>query len=433
MDIMWNASRPLVATALVVGATFAGGGAELSQEAPDDRSHGERPTDAPATPCPDLEERLAGVDAVLARRPEDATLPFYKALFQARCGLAAAAGATLPDVARFGDGFLPVRDFGFDPVWEDEGFQTARERMAAALPEVVAAEIAFEVEGRDLIPEGIAFDASSGALYIGSMNRNEILKVTPDGEQRRVADSEEGLGQVLGLAIDPGRRQLLAVDIGPLVEDPADRRTGAVVAIDLDSGEVARRLEAYGALQLNDVTAASDGTIYATDSAGGTLWHAAENASSLERWLPEVVIPGVNGLAVSADGEALYVAHSTGVARIDRGTGEVLPRIANDTRETLGAIDGLYARGRRLYGIQNVTNPGRVIAIELDETGTRAVEVTTLLSHHHPALDEPTTGTVAGDRLLVLANSHVARLEPDGSLRDEATIRAPVILSVPLP
>ena len=62
-------------------------------------------------------------------------------------------------------------------------------------------------------------------------------------------------------------------------------------------------------------------------------------------------------------------------------------------RETIAAIDGLYVDGGALIGIQNVTNPGRVIRIHLRADGKGAERIETLLSHHHPAIDEPTTGS----------------------------------------
>lgn len=108
------------------------------------------------------------------------------------------------------------------------------------------------------------------------------------------------------------------------------------------------------------------------------------------------------------------------------------PRIANATRETIAAIDGLYVRGQTLIGVQNVITPGRVIEMTLDAAGGGVTAVRTLLSHHHPALAEPTTGAVDGDRFLLLANSFAGRLQPDGTVRDAASITAPVILAVPL-
>jgi hypothetical protein len=206
----------------------------------------------------------------------------------------------------------------------------------------------------------------------------------------------------------------------------------AVLELEADSGALLRRLDAAGAGQLNDVTVAADGTVFATDSAQGGIWRAAPGDAALTRWLPDVALPGANGLALAGDGAALYVGHATGIARLELATGAVTPRLANPTRETVGAIDGLYRRGGTLIGVQNATHPGRVIEVALDAAGTGITAVRTLLSHHHLSLAEPTTGALDGDRFLLLANSFVGRLQPDLTVRDAATVTDPVVLAVPL-
>jgi hypothetical protein len=148
--------------------------------------------------------------------------------------------------------------------------------------------------------------------------------------------------------------------------------------------------------------------------------------------MPTDTFPGANGIALSDDGKALYVAHATGIARVELATGDIRVRIGNQTRETLAAIDGLYQRAHRLYGIQNVTNPGRAIEIQLDPAGTTVTGVETLLSHQRPELAEPTAAAFDGNDLLILANSFFGRLKPDGTLRDPASLTGPVILAVPL-
>lgn len=113
--------------------------------------------------------------------------------------------------------------------------------------------------------------------------------------------------------------------------------------------------------------------------------------------------------------------------------------------EALDAVLGmtLSADGSRLYAVtttglrdgavQNFGNPGRVIAIRLNAQSARVERVITLLSHHHPLLAEPTTGTIAGNRFLLLANSYVAHYQRDGTLRDAAMVEPPRILSIDLP
>ena len=57
--------------------------------------------------------------------------------------------------------------------------------------------------------------------------------------------------------------------------------------------------------------------------------------------------------------------------------------VDNRTRESVAAIDGLYAWQGELIGVQNVTNPGRVIRMQLSADGDSVIAVKTLLSHHH--------------------------------------------------
>jgi hypothetical protein len=97
-----------------------------------------------------------------------------------------------------------------------------------------------------------------------------------------------------------------------------------------------------------------------------------------------------------------------------------------------GAIDGLYWHEGALVGVQNVTNPGRVVRIALADGGTRVTGLTVLQSHHHPALDEPTTGAIVEDALYVIANSSVGRYQSDGTFREPERVRPPRVIAVPL-
>jgi hypothetical protein len=108
-------------------------------------------------------------------------------------------------------------------------------------------------------------------------------------------------------------------------------------------------------------------------------------------------------------------------------------RVVNETRETVAAIDGLYQWQGELIGVQNVTSPGRVIAISLGRGGESIVRVRTLLSHHHKALDEPTTGAIAGDVFYLLAATGVAHFNRQGRIERAETLNSPTVLKVLLP
>jgi hypothetical protein len=84
-----------------------------------------------------------------------------------------------------------------------------------------------------------------------------------------------------------------------------------------------------------------------------------------------------------------------------------------------------------LVGVQNVTTPGRVIRIQLSADGTTVRAVKTLLSHHHNALDEPTTLAIAGSNFYLLAATGVSRFGADGIIADPDTVPRPTILRIP--
>lgn len=382
--------------------------------------------------CPEQAARFARIDGALAQRPDDPSLHYLRAAALGTCGAGADAAAALHRVRDLGVGFLPVPDVGFQAVWNDPAVRAEVRAMEAMLPRVAEnAPTVARLEDPEIVPEGIAYDAETQRLFVSSLTRGGVIEIGPDGVAIPFAQAPSPLTSTLGVANDSRRRRVYVVATNAILGEVATP-TNAVLELDADHGTLLRRLDAQGAGQLNDVAIAPDGAVYATDSWLGGLWRAEPSASALARWPQDLELYGANGIATGPE-DVIYVAHATGIARIDRVTGEVLPRLANETHETLAAIDGLYFSSGRLVGVQNVTNPGRVIAARLDPSGTRVVAVSTLLSHHHPALAEPTTGAVDGTRFLLLASSFVGRLRPDGTLRDPSTMRPAEILEIPLP
>ena len=232
------------------------------------------------------------------------------------------------------------------------------------------------------------------------------------------------------MRIDPTHGQLYAVSTNGSEESAKKERRNAVVRYDLKTGKLIDRFPAPEAMQLNDLVVASDGTIYVTDSDSGTLFRRKPDEATLTRFGAAGALRGANGIALSADG-TLYVATSTGIARIDKATGEPTRLPQPDTVVT-GGIDGLYWHEGDLLGVQNGTNPGRVIRVALTDKGSRIAGITVLQSHHHPDFDEPTTGAIANGALYVIGNSYVGRYQPDGTIRNPDGLKATAIIAVPL-
>lgn len=386
---------------------------------------------------PDVEaarRTIAAIDELLKTRPYDANLYFYLSRFKADVGDKPGAVAALEKVNELGEGYLPTKEFGFASIWDHPPFQAARAKLEAKLPRLDYAPAAFTLRDRTLIPEGIAHDPHTGRFYVGSIAQRKVLQVEPDGTATELAGLDAKLDEILGLALDAPRRRLYAVSTSALTAKGEKARRNGVVSFDVETRKLLRRYEVAGAQQLNDVAVAAGGRVFASDSGSGAIYEImikGPGADSREL-VPAGRIRGTNGLAVSADAKRIYVAHSTGLAVVEIDSGEV-KRIENRTRENLGAIDGLYQWQGQLIGVQNVTNPGRVILVSLSSDGNAVVDVKTMLSHHHNALDEPTTGAVGRDSFYLLAATAVTRYNREGVIERPETLPAPTVLRIPLP
>jgi hypothetical protein len=387
----------------------------------------------PALPQqPDAEgarRSIAVIEEALKQRPDDATLYFYLARFQAELGDKAASVAALEKVAALGDGFLPARELGFAPVWDDPKFQDVRARLEAKLPRLDYAPNAFELEDRELVPEGIAYDAPSRAFFMGSVAKGKILRLLPDGA---VTEFASRLDPILGIAVDAPRRKLYAVSTSALTAEGRKQPRNAVLVYDVDSRNLLRRVDVPGARQLNDVAVALGGRVFASDSGSGAIYEIPAEGAAREL-VPAEQVRGSNGIAASADAKRLYIAHSTGLAVVALDGAGGVKRIANKTRENVAAIDGLYEWQGQLIGVQNLTNPGRVILITLSGDGASITRVQTLLSHHHNGLDEPTTGAVTERGFFLLAATGVGHFNDRGTLDNPGTLPKPTVVRILLP
>jgi len=376
---------------------------------------------------------LERLQAALSKDPSSAALTFYLAREQARAGDAKAAAASLRKLATLGDGFLPPRADGFEKAWNDPDFAAAVQALEAKLPRLDYAPVEFEVDDPGLIPEGLAYDAPSHAFFLGSVAAHKILRIDAEQHVAEFAGAAAELDSVLGLCADAPRRKLYAVTTSALTDAGRQKPRNAVVSFDMDNGRLLQRFEVPLATQLNDVTVAFGGRAFVTDSGSGQVFELQPDRPARVLVGPGQ-LRGSNGIAASADGKRLYVAHLTGIAMVDVASGEVRP-LVNRTRENIAAIDGLYQYNGQLIGVENVTSPGRVVIMRLAHSGDEIVEVRTVLSHHHSRLDEPTTGAVRADTgyFYLLSATGVTHFDAQGRIENLDTLPTPTVLKVLLP
>ena len=251
--------------------------------------------------------RLERIQSLRKERPNDGVLIFYEAITRIDLGDRDASFALLRSLQERNLGLIPVRDAGFEAVWNDPGFQKIRETLANEEPRTPDNAVAFRLADPKLIPEGIAYDAKQDRFFIGSVAQKKIVNANRKGEVKDFSKPEDNLDCVLGLFVDAAHEQLYAVSTNGFLDEAQKQRRNAVVRYDLKNGLLVNRYNAPDANQLNDLTVAADGTIYATDSASGTLFRKKPAEKMLTPVGAKGALPGANGITLGADG-SLYVA-----------------------------------------------------------------------------------------------------------------------------
>jgi len=190
---------------------------------------------------------------------------------------------------------------------------------------------------------------------------------------------------------------------------PEQAGKAAVHAFDLASGETIGKWDAdLQPALLNDLTIATEGGVYVTDSLNGRVLTLDTETGSWTSIGVGVDYIGPNGLSLSGTGETLFVADFLGLTRIDLATGEAKRLLAPSGVRSLGGIDGLSYTSGSLVAIQNVVGTGRVWRVNLDKEEHELAGIE-LLEAGHPAFRNPTTGVVVGEDYLFLANPGLQR------------------------
>lgn len=423
--------------ALALGGSLVAAAASTEAPAPASTSasasasaRADQPATSPTVEPTPLERQLQRIRELRQQRPGDGLLVYYEAMTHAAMGRAEPAVAALRQLAGRQLGLVPSRTAGFGLVWEHPDFQAVRRRLMEEEPATAQAPVIRQLRDPHLIPEGIAHDGRRAVHYVGSIAQRKIVAVDAHGKVADFTSAADRLQAVLGLAVDPPRDRLCAVSTNGFELAAQRQRHNEVVCWGLATGRVIQRVAVPDALQLNDLAFAADGSLFVTDSAAGTLRVLRPGQGHMVLVGEAAALRGANGVAVSPDG-SVYVTLSTGIARVQPLTGHTL-RLPQPDDVVTGGIDGLYWHEGDLVGIQNVANPGRVVRIALAEDGQRIVGLSVLQSHHHPAFVEPTTGVVVGGALHVIANSHVASYQPDGTVQHPEALQPTTIVAVPL-
>lgn len=369
--------------------------------------------------------------------PGTLSLIYNKAAAGALAGQRDDALAGLETLASMQLAYDLAADEDFASLRQEPRFLKVVEAMKALATPRGGGERAFGLAEPAFIPEGIAHDPVTGDFFVGSVRRRAIARVSAAGaESVFVPEARDGIGSILGMAVDAKRRVLHACTTmlpnmtGGRATEPA---RGAVLTFDLKDGRlVSRREIAAGAEghDCNDLTVSAEGEIFVSDSRKGAILHAAPGAAGLDVFLPEGTFRSPQGLAVPPGAHHMYVAdYGRGLFRVDLAS-RTVSEVPVPRDVTARGVDGLVWNDGSLIAIQNGVNPHRVTRFVLDPAGARVMRHE-ILGMSHPSYDEPTLGVIAGGALHYVANSQWGKFGPDGTTLPEG-LTPPVILRLPL-
>ena len=404
----------LVACALSAAATVAAEPrwAELNREARQAANAGDYPK---------LRTTLAELAPLM---PGNVRVVYNTAAAAAHLGDIPTAFEGLDALCNMGLVFDLGSDADFDSLHGTPRYEAALQCMTRNAQPITHAHLWRAIDEPDLLPEDIAYDPTSQRLFVSSIRKNKII----DSNGRLFAATDL---PAMALAVDEKRRTLWAT-IGwlPHCEScaasdegkPASARSvTTLLAFDIDSQQMTRRVVSPMGGVLGDMTIGSAGDVYVSDSKSGAIFHLAPDALQLERIDPPGELASPQQPALSADESTLYVAdYLRGIAAITLAT-RTLVWLQPGAGVALSGIDGLKVHDESFIAVQNGTRPARIVRMSLDLKHYEVLEA------NWPGLGEPTHGTLIGDRYLFVANTGWPEYDDNGKKRDGS---APVVSSI---
>lgn len=374
-----------------------------------------------AADAKDYPEYLAKMEAAVALRPDLPRMLVNLAAAQVANEKLDDALATLERLAALGLNSPVHKSDDFAPLRGRKEFDAVVKKIAANLHPQGKGEIAFSLREVTGLIEGVAWREKTDEFYFSDVNARAIWLRNKDGTLRRLTPENEELLGVFALAIDEANGALWAATAAVSAMSgftPEQDGTAALAEIDLESGAVRRILpvaRASGDRQshvLGDLTLAPDGSVFVTDSGAPTIWRLAAGAGALEVFVESPEFASLQGIAVTADGEVLYVAdYANGLYRIEVGS-RTVRRLAAPPDTTLVGLDGMaLLPDGDLVAIQNGTRPNRVLRICFDEAGENVASVT-VLEAGHLSMPAPSLGCLAsGGDFFFVGNAAWTRFE----------------------
>lgn len=366
---------------------------------------------APAEPADakEIREQIALVQNLQPTLPDRGAALYFLAAMKQRLREDREALALLKECVALQEGFDPSGEPVFYGLKGTKEFTALIDAVHRDFPIVAQAHEAFRTTEKDLIPEGLAYDAQRGLFYLSSLNRRKIVEIGGDGVATDFVPADRfGLLPVLGIRLSPSDDTVWA-------DSQTDGGQTELLHFDA-TGKILGRFQPSGGGKhgFNDLVIRKSGVVITTDTVANMVFRfdpVARTFTPLRLHRP-LLYP--NGIALSGDDEILYVADDLGVVAVNLSRTESRD-IDPGPRSTLAGIDGLYWYNGSLIAVQNGIGSPRIAAFRLSNDSLRVTR-TTVLENRTNFTVLPTTGAIRGSDFYFIANSQIDNLNNDKAM-----------------
>ena len=362
----------------------------------------------PAEPADakEIREQIALVQNLQTTLPDRGAALYFLAAMKQRLREDREALALLKECVALQKGFDPSGAPVFYGLKGTREFTALIDAVHRDFPIVAQAHEAFRTTEKDLIPEGLAYDAQRNLFYLSSLNRRKIVEIGGDGVATDFVPADRfGLLPVLGIRLSPSDDTVWA---------DSHTDSGQTELLHFDAtGKILGRFQLSGSGKhgLNDLVIRKSGVVITTDTLANTVFRfdpVAHTFTPLRLHRP-LLYP--KGIALSGDDKILYVADDLGVVAVDLARTESRD-IDPGPRSTLAGIDGLYWYNGSLIAVQNGFGSPRIAAFRLSNDSLRVTR-TTVLENRTNFTVLPTTGAIRGSDFYFIANSQIDNVNND--------------------
>ena len=369
---------------------------------------------------------------------------------EARLGHKAETLQWLEKYAATGLSYDIAQDDDLKALLADEAGQKIAAEMKAHSQPVEKAQVVCTLPQADTMPEDITYLKSAdgktaGSFIVSSVQHRTLYRVALPKTGGKVT-AKECTMQELPLPEEAKRWPTMAVSADPkgkvlwMTANAVPEFTGfpkedegktLLLEVDAESGKILHRYDpgTSGPAVLGDMSVADDGTVYVTDSIGGGVYRLRSRAAKLEKIADGLFSPQTPVLA--RDGKRLFVAdYSMGIAVIDLASANSAAKVSylpHPENVAVVGLDGLYLSGDSLIGIQNGTEPNRILRLQLNHAQTEITSAE-VIEQATERMGDPTHAVAVDGWFYVSANVGWSKVEDNGKLKDGQKFTPPVLL-----